>query len=214
MTNYITYLEFNLLYFTQANSEFDVRAHTLKQMSNQISVILRKSTLQSEDLQRKSRSFQRERDSFISSQERRQFFPLLKVTEPFVKKDPVELQAYQYEQEGAARSRSSTDILAKLPVPPANSAAKPLVEADAPTFGSAQSVQAISSTEAAEDPKKSTDPLDDLIEQLRIELSSLKSQVRLFLLVKGCKSSLCCTTCLILPMCTLDDRILQYIFTV
>ncbi|XP_069760408.1 centrosomal protein of 290 kDa isoform X1 [Narcine bancroftii] len=149
------------------------RAQALRQISSQISVILQRSIAQSESSQKQLRSSQ----NSLSSKGARQSLFLTKVTEHFEKEKPVEkLQADQYELEAPAQS--SQAIFAELSETPANQTAVPLVEADVTKFESIQSVQAIRSTKAAENLSTIDDPLDDLVEQLRIELSSLKSQNR------------------------------------
>ncbi|XP_072341038.1 centrosomal protein of 290 kDa isoform X5 [Scyliorhinus torazame] len=142
-------------------------------MSSQISDILQRSV-------GSSRRMSLRREDSMTSQRESQFVNYQDSTQYYVKKTSVDkLQTNPLEElESPVRSESLTTTLVTLPEMPENNAAGLLEKADVPTTGSVQSVQVNDSEEPAKSLTRDGDPLDDLLEQLRLELSSLKSQNR------------------------------------
>ncbi|XP_038636327.1 centrosomal protein of 290 kDa isoform X11 [Scyliorhinus canicula] len=143
----------------------------LMKMSSQISDILQRSV-------RSSRRESLRQEDTMTSQRESQFLNYQDATQYYVKKPSVnQLQTNPFE-ELESPVRSLTTTLVTLPEMPVNNAAGLLEKADVPTTGSVQSVQVNDSEEPAKSLTMDGDPLDDLLEQLRLELSSLKSQNR------------------------------------
>uniref|UniRef100_UPI00398E81C1 centrosomal protein of 290 kDa isoform X3 n=1 Tax=Pristiophorus japonicus TaxID=55135 RepID=UPI00398E81C1 len=151
----------------------------LWKMSSKISRILQRSLGQPRRWQSQPSYSWREslhREDSVASQRASPFVPYAASTARVEQEKAVEkLQIQPRQPEAPVRSQPES-ILVKLPEIPMNTAAVPVGHAAVPTLENVQLGQATASEEPTKNLTKSRDPLDDLLEQLRIELSSLRSQ--------------------------------------